>query len=420
MEYLKSVVSFPSFTQSAKIQEEDSESREVKAAAMLNTINHFFQNNYRPLITAFLLYFVALGSITHLKGKELLAASAGSAAWTVVHGSSALGLAATAPVVYGVAKMLFNWATTPSATLPMKQAAPVFMSRPQSRTHQEAVRDPLSHDAPQDFRVFEEAWQAASQKLQHPQTFVSPSLVSQHQKDGDRRLQMAQAIASPLVKPLREEAAEEVQHDANPRTQTTHVFVNPNLTSSPVHGSLEVNIEDGERATSPVHEPASPATANAPLDTEVDLEAAWESAEQSIAAVNEEAPPQMPVKEAKKGVEKSPFDQKMMESRRIAWELAAIASETQRAKMPKEISTFLGMVHLRRDQLFRALELTPKQYMILLLPSVLTESQKGKITDLDLRGRCQAVEHFQSKFLEFLELTPEQKRRLTLTQQSRL
>ncbi|QVL57630.1 MAG: hypothetical protein KFB93_00725 [Simkaniaceae bacterium] len=421
MELLRSMQ--PSFLkpaqagQAEELQRNQSASSEIRAAATLNTISEFFQENYRPLITAFLLYFVALGSITKLKGKELIAASAGSAAWTVVNGAGIVGLAATAPIVYGVARMLFNWATTPSSTSYQRPRVDPFLHRQEQRREQQVRRQPpvsvaSVHDNTTsldqvDLRAFDQAWEGASRTL----------------------AQEAKPLASEKLSI--ESAATKASHRSTPTLPLTpsRVDILPSLiVGTPVMASIGEQVDNLPRPTVDADLEAAWDEVRSSKGSEtVDLEAEFEAFK---AVEREESAPLTPVSDT---VVKAPaqeearvesdkgaaFKERLTEARRIAWEFASIVTEKQRDMMPKANLT-VGMLLFERERFFDLMMATPNQRIIVLLPSVLTEAQKEKIADLDFEGRCQSVNHFQSQFFKFLELTPAQKNALMPERRAKL
>ena len=461
MELLKLISPFSSNDSQVVRQEgqerPQTESLGLRTAATLNTISTFFQENYRPLLTAFLLYFVALGSITKLKGKELIAASAGSAAWTVVNGASVTGLAATAPIVYGIARMLFNWATTPSSTYERPQA-PTHLRRQQEdrRAHQVSF-EPVYQEAEiqEDSRSFEQAWKDASQTVRTSQLQPnSKTLLGITHPQQSLDLPSGTNTSSLHVTQYNEDEQVDLNgawDRAKQQTQGEKLLVRPNFTSgTTVVGSVQL-LPQASSLLDRAETLPSPITTSVRKDLkeqaekldleeeEIDLEEDWDS-ESEISKEKEKVEPfsleiveneeivedeeivssNSEVQKKDESPEKAAFKEKLVEARRIAWEFCTIATKEQRTKMPKEAKFLVGMILNNRERFFNLMEVTLDQRITLLLPSVLTETQKEKIAHLDLKGRYESVNNFQRDFFGFLELTLTQENALMPILQAKL
>lgn len=148
--------------------------------------------NWKPLTTAFIAYFIGLGAFTRLKGKELIAASAACAAFTVAK-SESIGWIATLPVIYGIARTLFNLAPTSNAT------AAGMPSRSERTPEQEPSQEAQSgrgedHPIAVDPRTFQEALNDAGHTLEVGVT--APTVVAAPE-DGLGALRAASPASSP-------------------------------------------------------------------------------------------------------------------------------------------------------------------------------------------------------------------------------
>ena len=113
----------------------------------LSDVDHavitFVQNNWKHIVTAFLLYTFAGATFTKLKGRELVAFSSVAAVWTVFQGFSAWSLAAAAPIIYGIAKVVFNWATSGNSTPAQREYRPPVFPAHQAEGE---IRMPLNSE----------------------------------------------------------------------------------------------------------------------------------------------------------------------------------------------------------------------------------------------------------------------------------
>lgn len=386
----------------------------------LSDVDHavitFVQNNWKHIVTAFLLYTFAGATFTKLKGRELVAFSSVAAVWTVFQGFSAWSLAATAPIIYGIAKVIFNWATSGNSTPGQREyRPPVFPAQQAERrdtaasqqqrgqTSPERREEPSSRLEEQDLRSFEEAWNGVQHTLSQED---SVSVVV------DQRRQEEVDTPSTHTSPRSTDRQPTVV--GSPTGVATVISV---PTSADLHKEMEETWsqvskaeERSDRQTPPLHDP---------IDLEaglVDSQLELTSPLPTVTVTEEEEAVDTATQQVKKKEDVSDraiTEQKFREARRIVWQFAQIANPAQAKKIGQlEPKGMVAALMFSRDAFFRRMEVTPEQRIALLLPSVLTEAQEQKIADLDLNRRYQSATYFQEKFFDFLEVTAIQKKEL--------
>ncbi len=381
----------------------------------------FVRDNWKNIVTAFLLYMFAAATFTKLKGRELVAFSSVAAVWTVFQGFSAWSLAAAAPIIYGIAKVVFNWATSGNSTPAQREyRPPVFPAQQTERRDTAASQQRRGQTSPdrregassrleeQDLRSFEEAWNGAQRTPSQPGAIKSPA-------DG--------------VSVVVDQSGIKEAHTP-PSTSPRSTDRQPTVVASPIGVATVISVptsanlqEEMEETWSQVSEEERSGRQTPALHDPIDLETGLVDSQLELTSplptttvAEEEEVVDTATQQVKKKEEVSDraiTEQKLREARRIVWQFAQIANPAQAGKISRlEPKIMVAAFMFSRDAFFTRMEVTPEQRIALLLPSVLTEAQEQKIADLDLNGRYQSATYFQEKFFDFLEVTAIQKKEL--------
>lgn len=407
---------------------------------------NFVKENWKDIVTAFLLYTFVAATFTSLKGRELVAFSSMAAAWTVFQGVSVWSLATAAPIIYGIARVIFNWATAPAQGERQQRFVPSH--QPTSHHADAPIRD-QAHDprrggtVSQDQRVFERAWQDAQSTLSRnpPRSTTDLGLQADWDRVSLEEERVAPSVSQTLpVVDLDQESGE------RERVETT---------SRVLHTTAPMSSHLGKGVPVLIPSPTSAHVEPSRLATEHDLEAAWGSVRRDperreeedvalpvshhtlpdvdveeerrekveptpqlvpvVAAEEEEVVDRssQPVKTKEEVSDRAVTQEKIREARRIVWQFAQIANERQAQKISLlEPKNMVATLLLDRELFFNRMEVTPEQRIALLLPSVLTETQAKKLA-VGAKQLHQAATHFQADLFEYFELTASQKMELT-------
>lgn len=409
---------------------------------------NFVKENWKEIVTAFLLYTFAAATFTSLKGRELVAFSSMAAAWTVFQGVSVWSLATAAPIIYGIARVIFNWATAPAQGERQQRFVPSH--QPTSHDHNapggDQSQDPRrGGTVSQDQRGLEQAWQGAQRTLSSNPPRSTTDLGLQAVWD---RVSLGKEHDTPLVSQTL--PAVDLDQESGKRESVE-------LTSQVLHTTVPISSHLGKSVPMLIPSPTSAHVDVEPsrLETEHDLEAAWGSVRRdperreeedvalpvshhtlldvdveeerrekvepttqlaSVVTAEEEEVVDIslqPVKITEEVSDRAVTQEKIREARRIVWQFAQIANERQAQKISLlEPKNMVAALLLDRELFFNRMEVTPEQRIALLLPSVLTETQAKKLA-VGAKQLHQAATHFQADLFEYFELTASQKMELT-------
>ncbi|MDN3509502.1 MAG: hypothetical protein P0S93_05795, partial [Candidatus Neptunochlamydia sp.] len=353
------------------------------------SVADFVRNNWKHFITAFLLYIFTAKTLTTLKGRGLVAFSSAAAGWTVYQGMNVWSLATAVPIIYGIARAIFNWATSPPTDQSQRSDADIFQQR----------RDQTQVCREQDRETFGRAWNEAELKLENQdwETFAfgrawneAERALSQH-----RAIEKQPDSVSVGVDQNHQEKNRPTTYTlSRPTDRYSGVITSPLVLAAPIlHDTVDLE-QDRDRDHVELTSPPSTTTTVAEEEEVVDTAAQQvnKKPEASDRAITEE---------------------KLTEARRILWEFSEIANRRQSQKIARlNPEHLIKELSFNREAFFNRMEVTLGQRIALLLPSVLTEAQKEK-TSVKVKGLYLTATHFPvTTLFKYLELTLSQKAKL--------